>query len=162
MNADSHPVYSAVIPVYNSAGVVGATIAACAEFFEQHGLTYEIVAVDDGSKDGSWDVLRSCSAANPRVITVRLLRNYGQHSAVHCGLAMSRGEHVIILDDDLQNPPGEIIHLIEAAEEGADAVFGKYVRKRHSLSRRIGSWLTNHINTAVFDKPSSSFSRISN
>lgn len=153
MSADPAPFCSAVIPVYNSAGVVGATIAACAEFFTRQGLTYEIVAVDDGSRDGSWDVLQSCVAADPHVVTVRLLRNYGQHSAVHCGLVMSRGEYVVVLDDDMQNPPEEIIHLLRAAEGGADVVFGKFARKRHSFTRRIGSWLTNHINTAVFDKP---------
>ena len=150
---DAPPAYSAVIPVYNSAGVVGDAIDACVTFFEKRKLTYEIIAVDDGSTDSSWEVLQSRAAANPYVIAVRLLRNYGQHSALHCGLGLSRGEYAIILDDDLQNPPDEIIHLIRSAEEGADVVFGKYLNKRHSLTRRIGSWLTNHVNTAVFDKP---------
>jgi glycosyltransferase involved in cell wall biosynthesis len=146
------PRYSAVIPVYNSAGIVAATIAACARFFEERALAYEIVLVDDGSADASWSVLQSCAAANPRVVAVRLLRNCGQHSAVHCGLAMSRGEYVVVLDDDLQNPPEEIAHLIRGADEGADVVFGRFLRKRHSVVRRLGSWLINEVNTHVFGK----------
>jgi glycosyltransferase involved in cell wall biosynthesis len=145
--------YSAVIPVYNSAGVVAQTIAACVKFFEGQGFAYEIVAVDDGSRDDSWEVLKKLSAANENVIAVRLLRNYGQHSAVHCGLAMTRGDYVVILDDDLQNDPAEILKLIEKAQTGSDLVFARFRRKRHSPVRRFGSWLTNYVNTAVFRKP---------
>ena len=146
------PLYSAVIPVYNSEAIVDATIAACAGFFEQRSLDYELLLVDDGSRDASWEILAAAAAANPRVVAVRLLRNYGQHSAVHCGLAMSRGQYVVVLDDDLQNPPAEIDRLIEGMETGADVVFGRFVRKQHSMLRRVGSWLTNRVNTAVFDK----------
>lgn len=147
------PSYSTVIPVFNSAGIVKDTIDACVRFFEEHGLHYEIVLVDDGSSDASWDVLRERAAANPHIVAVRLLRNYGQHSAVHCGMAISRGDRVVILDDDLQNPPSEIQQLIDKADAGHDLVFGRFRRKRHSLARRMGSWITNHVNTAVFDKP---------
>lgn len=153
ISAAQPPEYSTVIPVFNSAGIVSETIDACARFFEQEGLAYEIIAVDDGSTDESWEVLQRSAAKNPAVVAVRLLRNYGQHSAVHCGLAVSRGEYVVILDDDLQNRPEEIPKLIQAAAEGADVVFGKFLRKKHSLTRRAGSWLTNRVNTAVFDKP---------
>jgi len=147
------PAYSTVIPVFNSAGIVNDTIDACVLFFEEHGLHYEIVLVDDGSIDASWAVLRERAAQNPHIVAVRLLRNYGQHSAVHCGMAISRGARVVILDDDHQNSPAEIKHLIDKADAGHDLVFGRFRRKRHSLPRRIGSWIANHINTAVFDKP---------
>ena len=152
VSAAPPPTYSTVIPVFNSAGVVGQTIEACVRFFESEGLSYEIVLVDDGSSDRSWEVLKK-AAAHRAVVAVRLLRNYGQHSAVHCGLALSRGEYVVVLDDDLQNRPEEILHLIESAKAGSDVVFARFRRKRHSLTRRIGSWLMNHVNTAVFGKP---------
>jgi glycosyltransferase involved in cell wall biosynthesis len=147
------PAYSAVIPVFNSAAIVGETVNACARFFEREGLSYEIVLVDDGSTDGSWEILKAAAAENAAVVAVRLLRNYGQHSAVHCGLALSRGEYVVVLDDDMQNRPEEILNLIQSAGAGADVVFGSFRRKRHSAVRRLGSWLTNHVNTAVFGKP---------
>jgi polyisoprenyl-phosphate glycosyltransferase len=153
VSAALSPTFSAVIPVFNSAGIVGQTIDACVRFFEAEGLSYEIVLVDDGSTDRSWEVLKAAAAANRTVVAVRLLRNYGQHSAVHCGLALSRGEYVVVLDDDLQNRPEEILNLMQSAQSGSDVVFGRFRRKRHSLTRRAGSWLTNHVNTAVFGKP---------
>lgn len=151
--AQTNPAYSAVIPVFNSAGIVSETIDACIRVFEQQRLPYELILVDDGSIDESWDVLRRAAAAHPSVIAVRLLRNYGQHSAVHCGLALSKGNAVIVLDDDMQNDPQEIIHLIGGAATGADVVFAKFRKKRHSLLRRFGSWVINHVNTSVFRKP---------
>ncbi|MGN6185442.1 MAG: glycosyltransferase family 2 protein [Thermoanaerobaculia bacterium] len=147
------PAYSAVIPVFNSAEIIELTTAACSRFFEENLLTYELLLIDDGSTDQTWPVLEQIAATNNHVIAVRLLRNYGQHDAVHCGLSLSRGEYVVVLDDDLQNPPSEIIHLIKKAEDGYDVVFGKFRRKQHSLIRRLGSWGVNWINTAVFDKP---------
>jgi glycosyltransferase involved in cell wall biosynthesis len=149
------PAYSAVIPVFNSADIVEKTVDACVRFFDQEQLSYEIILVDDGSTDRSWEALKRAAAAHPTVTAAKLLRNYGQHSAVHCGLAISRGNAVIVLDDDLQNHPQEILHLMRGAETGADVVFAKFRKKQHSPLRRLGSWVINHVNTAVFRKPRS-------
>jgi glycosyltransferase involved in cell wall biosynthesis len=148
-----HPVYSAIIPVLNSATIVGATVDACIRFFSERGLSYEILLIDDGSTDASWEVIQAKARSTANVIAVRLLRNYGQHTAVHCGLALSRGEHAIVLDDDMQNPPDELLALIEKSAAGHDLVFGRFRRKRHSFIRRAGSSLLNRVNTAVFRKP---------
>lgn len=145
--------YSVVIPVFNSESLVERTIEACCAFLEGLKSTYEIVLVDDGSTDGSWNVLRRAVVGRPHIVAVKLLKNYGQHTAVLCGLAHSRGGRVVTLDDDLQNPPEEIEHLIKAADDGHDVVFGRFKHKRHSLTRRLGSSLVNLINTRIFRKP---------
>ena len=106
--------YSLVIPVYNSETVVGETIDRIVAFFEAQGWDYELILVNDGSKDCSWDVLRAKALDNPHLLAINLLRNYGQHSAILCGLQNSTGDYVITLDDDLQNPPEEMIHLINS------------------------------------------------
>lgn len=149
----SRPAYSVVIPVYNSEPVVGATLERTAACLQQLGAEYEIIAVNDGSQDRSWDVVRARAAENPRIVAVDLLRNYGQHTALLAGMQLSRGDYVITLDDDLQNPPEEMIHLIRKADAGCDAVFGRFRQKQHAAYRRIGSQLVSLINNAVFHKP---------
>ena len=145
--------YSVVIPVFNSAPIVGQTVDRTVAFFEEHGLDYELILVNDGSADGSWDVIREKSLANPRIVAIDLLKNYGQHNAVLCGFQHSSGEYVITLDDDLQNPPEEIIRLIDRALEGYDVVFGRFREKKHAWYRRLGSRIVAWINRRVFDLP---------
>ena len=145
--------YSVVIPVYNSAAIVGKTIDRTAAFFEERGWDYELILVNDGSRDQSWPVLREKACANEHVTAINLLHNYGQHTAVLCGLRQSTGDYVITLDDDLQNPPEEIIHLVEKANEGHDLVFGRFRQKKHRLYRRQGSLLINLINKQIFHTP---------
>jgi glycosyltransferase involved in cell wall biosynthesis len=147
------PRYSVVIPVYNSESLVGETIDRTRAVFEARGLTVEVIVVNDGSTDGSWDVLRDKAMASPDVLAVNLLRNYGQHAAIFCGLAHSRGQWVVTLDDDLQNPPEEVVHLIDAANRGHDVVCGRFRQKQHSGYRRIGSKIVAAIDRHVFHKP---------
>lgn len=145
--------YSVVIPVFNSEQIVGTTIARTVSFFEEHGLSYEIILVNDGSSDGSWSVLQEATAKHPHVRAVNLLRNYGQHNANLCGLRRARGDYVVTLDDDLQNPPEEIIHLIRGAMAGADVVFGKFRRKQAARHRSLGSQAIGLVNRRVFGQP---------
>ena len=145
--------YSVVIPVYNSAMIVGETIDRTVALFEERGWTYELLLVNDGSSDGSWDLLREKALRNPHILAINLLRNYGQHTATFCGLQKSTGEYVITMDDDLQNPPEEIVHLIEKAHENHDVVFGRYRRKQHAKYRRMGSYVIGMINRRVFHQP---------
>ncbi|MEW6355020.1 MAG: glycosyltransferase family 2 protein [Planctomycetota bacterium] len=145
--------YSVVIPVYNSEGIVGTTIDRACAFFEKHGFDYEIILVNDGSRDGSWEVVRDKARGNPRLIAMNLLHNYGQHTAVLCGLRKSAGDYVITLDDDMQNPPEEMIRLIEKAKEGCDLVVGKFQQKKHALYRRWGSIVIGAVNRRIFHQP---------
>ena len=145
--------YSAVIPAFNSASVVGETIARTDAFLASIGEEYEVVVVNDGSRDDTWPAILQCARANPRIVAVDLLRNYGQHTAVLCGLRHSVGDYAVTLDDDLQNPPEEIRHLIAKAAEGHDLVFGRFRTKRHPWHRRIGTSLVGVLNRRIFGKP---------
>ncbi len=145
--------YSVVIPVFNSEQIVATTIDRTVAFFESHGFAYEIILVNDGSTDHSWDVLRRAPARYPHVRVVNLLRNYGQHNANLCGFRRATGDYVITMDDDLQNPPEEIIHLIEKAMTGPDVVFGQFRRKAASSTRNVGSKLIGLINRRIFGQP---------
>jgi glycosyltransferase involved in cell wall biosynthesis len=145
--------HSVVIPVYNSEELLPKTVERTVAFFEGHDLDYEIILVDDGSRDGSWQKVLESSRDNSHVVGVRLLKNSGQHSAICCGIRHARGDLVITMDDDLQNPPEEILHLIEKIEEGYDVVFARFAVKRHPLLRRLGSRVVNHLNTRIFAKP---------
>jgi glycosyltransferase involved in cell wall biosynthesis len=145
--------YSLVVPVYNSDGIVGTTVDRIVEVFENAGLDYELVLVNDGSRDGSWDVIADKARANPHVVALDLLRNYGQHSANMAGFRESTGDYVITLDDDLQNPPDQALVLIDEAMTGKDVVFGKFDRKQAAGYRRIGSHLISAVNRRIFGQP---------
>lgn len=146
----ARPAYSVVIPVYNSQDIVGETLRRTAAFFEARGLSYEIVAVNDGSRDGSWAALEAAARENPAIVAIDLLRNSGQHNANLCGFRAARGEWIVTMDDDLQNPPEEIAHLIDKAREGHDLVIGRFHTKQHASYRRLGSRLVRWINQRVF------------
>ena len=145
--------YSVVIPVYNSQDVVGATVEKVVEVFESADLRYQVILVNDGSRDGSWDVIADLARRSPHVVALDLLRNYGQHHANLAGLRESTGDFVITMDDDLQNPPDQVLLLIDRALEGHDVVFGRFERKQARGYRRIGSRLITVINRRVFEQP---------
>ena len=147
------PRCSIVIPVFNSEAIVGETIDHTSKVCHEAGIDYEIVLVNDGSADGSWGVIAERAEADDRIVAVDLLKNYGQHTAVYAGLKISRGDYVITMDDDLQNPPEEIVPILDKAEEGFDLVLGEFKEKRHSFVRRLGSRLVEWMNTKVFNKP---------
>lgn len=145
--------YSVVIPVYNSEPIVATTVARTKEFFESQQLAYEIILVNDGSHDNSWQVIEQIAKDSQHVVAINLLHNYGQHSANLCGFKHSTGDYVITMDDDLQNPPEEIIHLIEKAAQGYDLVIGQFREKMHVFYRRIGTVLIRAVNQRIFGSP---------
>jgi glycosyltransferase involved in cell wall biosynthesis len=145
--------YSVVVPVFNSVAVVGQTVDRIVEVFEQAGLSYELILVNDGSRDGSWEVIAERARANKHLIALNLLQNYGQHHANLAGFREATGDFVITMDDDLQNPPDQALVLIEQAMHGNDVVFGRFERKQAPGYRRIGSHLINLINRRVFAQP---------
>jgi len=106
-------------------------------------LTYEIIFVEDGSKDGSWEVLQKLQALYPeRVLAIQLMRNYGQHNALMCGFRHALGRILVTMDDDLQHPPEEITRLLHCLEENRlDLVYGSYRQKKHRGWRNLGSSL---------------------
>ncbi len=146
--------WSVVVPVYNSEQIVGTTIDRIVETFTGAGLELELILVNDGSRDGSWEVLAAKAREHPQVVALDLLRNYGQHRANMAGLRESTGDYVITMDDDLQNPPEEALKLLEAAVAGGhDLVFGQFERKQAAGHRRLGTVLIAALNKRIFAQP---------
>ncbi|MBS4056737.1 MAG: glycosyltransferase family 2 protein [Bacteroidales bacterium] len=159
------PEYSVVIPVYNSEMTIEKVVSGIDAVFGKLGFSYEIILVDDGSKDLVWERIQSLKKQFKPVLTaVRLNRNYGQHNATFCGLTFARGKWIITMDDDLQHPPDEIAKLIDRQQETeAEMVYGVFRQKKHSSFRRLGSKVFRHSAGRYFGRPSegSSFRLIS-
>ncbi len=131
--------FSVVIPVYNSANTLVSLFERLKSFFEKSQKTFEVIFVEDGGKDNSWEVLSELKKSYPELITaIKLDRNFGQHNATLCGFGFAKGKQIITIDDDLQNPPEEIAKLIDTAEREKSAVtYGIYSKKQHSFSRNV-------------------------
>jgi undecaprenyl-phosphate 4-deoxy-4-formamido-L-arabinose transferase len=144
---------SIVVPVYNGALSVPALVQGLSQLDVPGGL--EIVLVNDGSPDDSLAVCRRlCEEQNTAITVVNLSRNFGEHNAIMAGLRMARGAHIITMDDDLQNPPAEVVRLWRFAVDGRfDVVYAYYAKKEHALWRNTGSKFTNFIATFLIDKP---------
>jgi undecaprenyl-phosphate 4-deoxy-4-formamido-L-arabinose transferase len=143
---------SVVIPVYRSADILHTLVGRLLGVLNSLGGNYEIILVDDGSPDHAWEVLSALQQSHPdRVVAIQLMRNYGQHNALMCGLRHSRGTYILTMDDDLQHPPEEIPKLVEAIEaNGWDLVYAIYDHKKHRTGRNIGSALANSFFKLVF------------
>ncbi|MCH2161489.1 MAG: glycosyltransferase [Phycisphaerales bacterium] len=137
---------SIVVPVYNEAGCLDELVNRCLDSARSLDRRFELVLVDDGSRDGSTEMLVDFAAEHPgEVMAVILNRNYGQHSAIMCGFAQSSGDIVITLDADLQNPPEEIPRLVAAIDDGNDVVGTVRQDRRDSSFRRLASWMINRV-----------------
>jgi undecaprenyl-phosphate 4-deoxy-4-formamido-L-arabinose transferase len=135
---------SAVVPVFNEEANLHELIERCLAVGEQLDESFELVLVDDGSRDASVKIINAASAAHPGVVIgVLLKRNYGQHSAVMAGFAEARGDLIITLDADLQNPPEEMPKLVDKYHEGCDVVGSVRMDRQDSLFRRLASRLIN-------------------
>ncbi len=133
------PTYSVVVPVYNEEGNVEALVARVIPVMEEIGEPFELVIVDDGSRDKTPQLLRKLAAADPRVRVVRFTRNYGQEAAVEALYLNARGRWLIQMDGDLQNPPEDIPKLIAKKDEGFDVVYGIRQARQDSLFRVAAS-----------------------
>lgn len=144
--------FSVVIPVFNSAAIVGKTIDGVAAFFTPRGDAHEIIAVNDGSTDASWQVLERKASEYPQLTAVNLARNYGQRAATMYGLRASRGAHVCTMDDDLQHPPEALGALIARADNDHDLVFA-VGRDRRAAHLRAASVLVTLLTRRLFGLP---------
>ncbi len=132
---------SVVVTVFNEAGSLDELYRRTVGALE--GRDFELIFVDDGSTDGSFELVERLHAADVRVRGVRLKRNFGQHPAMHAGLARARGEIVVTMDGDLQNPPEDLPKLVEAVEAGADVASGRRAARRDSWGRTLPSRMIN-------------------
>lgn len=136
------PSYSVVIPVYNSEGSLPLLLERLAQVLPTLSDAYEVILVNDGSHDRSWDVVQQLAQTYPWVRGVNMMRNYGQHNALLCGIRLARYEFVITMDDDLQHPPEEIARLVDKLAEGYDVVYGTPQHEQHGLFRDLASQVT--------------------
>jgi len=137
---------SLVIPVFNEEKNLEELISRCLKTCNEMERSFEIILVDDGSSDGSSKVINDAVDQNEgKVLGVLLNRNYGQHAAVMAGFAESRGDMVVTLDADLQNPPEEVFKLLRAMEKGFDVVGTMRVPRQDTLFRRIASSIVNKV-----------------
>jgi undecaprenyl-phosphate 4-deoxy-4-formamido-L-arabinose transferase len=135
---------SIVIPVFNEEENLDELIRRCILAGNRTGRSFEIILVDDGSSDGSAEKIDAAAKNNPdNVVGVFLNRNYGQHAAVIAGFEQSKGDVIITLDADLQNPPEEIPKLVDAMDKGYDVVGSVRRHRRDSLFRRMASAVIN-------------------
>jgi undecaprenyl-phosphate 4-deoxy-4-formamido-L-arabinose transferase len=135
---------SVVIPVYNEEANLEELIRRCLAAGRQTGHPFELILVDDGSRDRTAEMLEEAAADHPdEIVAVFLNRNYGQHPAIMAGFEQIRGEIVITLDADLQNPPEEIPRLVGKMKEGYDVVGSIRAHRRDTLFRKTASALIN-------------------
>ena len=151
--AESTPHLSVVIPLFNAALTLPALCQELSALEIAGG--FELVLVNDGSVDGTEAVALKLTAESRIPVTfLSLSRNFGEHNAVLAGLRASTGHFVVTMDDDLQNPPSEVLKLLAVAEsERRDVVYAIYERKEHAWWRNLGSRLTNVIADYVVEKP---------
>jgi len=144
------PEISVVVPVYNGAATIDELVDRVSAALE--GRRLEVILVNDGSTDASWSRIVERSRGNANVRGLDLARNVGQHNALLGGIRAARGDVVVTLDDDLQNPPEEIPRLLARLVEGYDVVYGTPRERHHSAWRNAAAWLIRYSLRSSMDR----------
>jgi polyisoprenyl-phosphate glycosyltransferase len=131
---DHAPAVSVVAPCYNEETVLPLFVTRMVAACESLGVTYEVLLVNDGSRDGTWGLIEALATDHPRIVGINLSRNHGHQLAVTAGLSLARGERVLIIDADLQDPPELLGDMMRLCDEGSDVVYGRR-RSRPQESR---------------------------
>jgi undecaprenyl-phosphate 4-deoxy-4-formamido-L-arabinose transferase len=142
-SAEPAPAVSVVVTVLDERDTIGPLYERTVAALEPLGRLFELIFVDDGSSDGSWQAIEALHDRDPRVRAVRFKRNFGQHPAMHAGLARARGAVIVTMDGDLQNEPEDMPRLLEALEAGADVASGRRAARHDSWGRTLPSRLIN-------------------
>jgi glycosyltransferase involved in cell wall biosynthesis len=145
--------YSIVIPVYNGENNLTDLYNRLTLEFRQISDDYEAIFVDDNSTDNSWTLLKKIQGNDKKIKIIHLLRNFGQHSATICGLNYAQGKYIVVMDDDLQNPPEEIPKLIGTINQGFSVVYGRYNEKKHSYIKNLFSQIFQIFLHRILDIP---------
>ena len=144
---------SIVIPVYNSEGNLEVLSKKIERVFQQINRKYEIIFVNDFSRDSSWLIIEELSKGNKNIKGINLRRNFGQDSALMAGLKYVSGEYIIIMDDDLQHNPDDIPSLIRELEKGFDVCYALFKNKNQTLLKNFGSWFNGKVANIMINKP---------
>ena len=153
---DTMSLYSVVVPVYNSEHTLHELYERVSKVFDEtlH-EDFEMILVDDGSKDHSYEVMEELHDKDNRVKIIQQARNFGQHPALLCGFKYVKGDFIITMDDDLQHPPEEIPKLIKVMNErdDVDVIIAKYEGRQHNIIRRMGTWVSVYATSKMLKKP---------
>ena len=142
---------SVIIPVYNGEKTVEQLTN---EILDTTGNSlFEIILVNDGSRDKSESILEKLSTKNEKIKFISLRKNFGEHNAVMCGLNFMSGDAAVIMDDDGQNPATEILKLVHEAEKGFDVVYAQYNRKKHRAARNFAGRMNDKLANLLLKKP---------
>lgn len=152
---------SIVSPVYRAEKILPILVSEINLVMERIGEDYEIILVDDRSPDNSWEVMKILSSQNPKIKSIRLSRNFGQHSAIFAGLTKTKGDWVVVMDCDMQDQPKEIAKLYKKALEGYDIVLGQRENRKDKFLKKLTSKLFykvfNYLSGANFDNNVANF-----
>ena len=145
---------SLVVPVFNEQEVMPESFRRTKAAMEALGYPYEIIYIDDGSRDNTWEILSSIAKDDPQVIALRFSRNFGHQLAVTAGMDAADGDAVIIMDADLQDPPEVIGDMVKAWQQGADIAYGKRT-KRHgeTVMKKLTAWCYYRLLSAMSAYP---------
>jgi glycosyltransferase involved in cell wall biosynthesis len=133
---------SVIIPVYRSEAILPELVQRLERALDRTKSAYELVLVNDSSPDRSWDVICQLADRCSWIHPINLMRNYGQHNAILCGIRAARYDMIVTMDDDLQHPPEEIPKLLAALAQGFDVVYGTPVKEEHGFLRNLASQAT--------------------
>ncbi len=133
---------STVVPAYGSELSLPELVRRLQPVLDAVATEYEVILVDDGSRDGTWRVIEDLAREHGWVRGVHLMRNYGQHNAVLCGIRLARYDLTVTIDDDLQHPPEEIPKLIDKLDADKDVVYGTPSHEQHGLWRDVATQVT--------------------
>jgi len=142
---DNRASISVVVPVYNSELILPELVKRLEPVLTGVAREYELVLVNDGSRDQSWKIIQEQSRSHPWVRGINLTRNYGQHNALLCGIRAARFDTLVTMDDDLQHPPEEIPKILAKFGEGYDVVYGATKSGRQGLWREVASQITRWV-----------------
>ena len=143
LTEDDRPDVSLVVPVFNEERTIQEVVEQAVAVLEGDSRTFEVIVVDDGSRDGTWAAIERLHTGDGRIKAVRFKRNFGQHPAMHAGLVRARGDIIVTMDGDLQNQPSDLPKLIAAVANGADVASGRRKGREDSWGRTLPSKLIN-------------------
>lgn len=144
---------SFVIPCYNSSQTIGSVVEEIAQAMSKKNRPYEIILVNDSSKDNTADVIKDICMKHDNITGVNLVKNFGQHAALMAGFHYVNGDIIVCMDDDGQTPADEADKLIEQIEAGHDVVYARYAVKKHKAYRNFGSKLNDLMTRIMLGKP---------
>jgi glycosyltransferase involved in cell wall biosynthesis len=149
---------SIVIPVFNSENILERLVGDITKTLNKKKILYEILLVNDCSKDKSWEKIKYLKKKNKFLKGINLKNNYGQHSAIFCGLKFCSGKYIVCMDDDMQHNPKYIPSMVDELEENYDVCYVKFKAREHSLLKTIISYTNHVVSSFLMNKPISIYS----